>query len=365
MHASKPLTPAKWSVWKLRKPAMVYIIAVYGVALFCAFPLVRPSESSLYRMTVLASVAAFCALFRRHVERARDILTKPSRPNLNLTSMTTFAGALCLPMTGALILVFAVYTLQWVVERDRYRGNLHRFTFNVATVVISCFVANRVADASLGIFAYTLCNAGLVAGVLAVTGNRTGLRTMIDPSRHLVSLGTLVVGACEVTLLRWHLALALCVIPILIGVQAFAMREQVSKTENIVDESAYILTRTAWTALATVHLAVCAQAVVVALAIDSMTDAVAAQCGRELRERLRDVDVIGRTEDGFLILVPGQALAVAEMIAMRICLRFAELGVLASAGSAATPMDDGNVSLDGLVVTATAQSILSSAHADT
>ncbi|MCD2195899.1 GGDEF domain-containing protein [Actinomycetospora endophytica] len=208
------VSPGRWTLWSLPRPALVYVLAVdlAAVAVIVAAFVWRPVTGRDWLVAGLLFLgAAVHAEAARHIERIR--ITRNDRPFIDLKSMWTFAGLLLIHLGPTLMLVTATFAYWWI--RNEQRPAPHRWTFSWATVVLGTSAASLVL---LGIDKSTLLTAaagpqglvlialaalvrwtvnhGLVVGIiLLISPSPSVRRHLASPSDTLLGLGALALGA--------------------------------------------------------------------------------------------------------------------------------------------------------------------------
>lgn len=188
----KRLSPRRWSVWSLSRPALIYVLAVQvaGLATIAGTITLVPVERQdwiFFGLLVAAAVAHLEAA--SGMERIREVSSEGS-PHTHLQSVWFFAGVLLLPPPLLAALLAISYGHSWV-RVYRRRAVAHRKSFSLATVVLGCAAAYAVLaaiypghtepfatalDGPLGLAAvvaagalYRLVNYGLVVLVILLT----------------------------------------------------------------------------------------------------------------------------------------------------------------------------------------------------
>jgi hypothetical protein len=357
---TNPLDPRGWALWRNQRSFVVAVCAVFVAAAICMVPLQPSGSGDLTRFLVLALVGSLCVLTCVRMERARKFIEAENAPNLVAT--WTFAAALTLDHVWATAMVALVYLLQWRAERKLHVGRPHRYVFGAATVVIAVRCSQFVHGPILAGAVLLAVNMGLVAAVLVVSGNARDALRMANLRQQGVEVGTLVLGWAMAALFQWHTLAIIGLVPVLIGVQYLALTLSIRQPSTF-DRETGVLTARAWNALSVLRLAQTKEAVLLQLV---MPDAVAdrsAECATILRESVRPEDLIGRTSDGFSILVAGSGDEVlAELLGLQMRARLAVCGMDTYVGFAVTPDRGKPVDLQGLAVTASADVIVKAAN---
>lgn len=345
-----------WSLWRLPRAALCYVLGVEAVAV-CAVAVSATAAAVTARHLVWFAVLAGAAVVHfeaaRGLERVREVAAEGS-PYAHPQSIWLFAGVLVLPPPLLAALVAISYGYGWL--RIYRRSPLHRKVFSAATVVLGCWAAGAIlrlahpdvtrshaeqltgpidlgALVAAGI-AYWLVNLALVVGAILLTSPTRPGREVLGPlSQQLVIAASIGLG----TGLAVVLVTAPWVVPVLV-VTMFGMHLglllPVYRTAARVDGKTGVLTATAWHEHAAAELnrarATGTPIAVVIVDLDHFKDindthghlagdhalcAVAA----ELRRQVRDGDLVGRLGgEEFAVLLPGSGLAAARQVAERI-----------------------------------------------
>jgi hypothetical protein len=357
---TRPFDPRGWALWRNPRSFVIAVCAVYLAAALCLLPLRTDGAGDLDRFFVLALVGSVCVLTCLRMERARKFIEAENAPNLVAT--WTFAAALTLDHYWAIAMVATVYVLQWQAERKLHAGRPHRFVFNAATVIVAVRCAQLVHGPILAAAVLLAVNIGLVASVLVVSGHGRDALRMFNLRQNTFEVGTLVLGWTAATLFEWHLLATVAVVPVLIGVQYLALSLSIRQPSSF-DAETGVLTARAWNALGVLRLAQGKEAVLLQLVLADGAGTRAAECATVLRDSVRPEDLIGRTSDGFSILVGGSGgEMLAELLGLQMRARLAVCGIDTYVGFAVTPDRGKPVDLQGLAVTASADVIVKAAN---
>ncbi len=358
---TNPLAPRGWALWRNPRSFVVALCAVYVAAALCLLPFQPGGTGELRRFLVLGAVASLCVLACVRMERARKFIEAENAPNLVAT--WTFAAALTLDHVWAIAVVAIVYLLQWQAERKVHAGRPHRYVFNAATVVVAVRCSQLVHGPILAGAVLLAVNMALVAAVLVVSGNARAVLRMANLRQQGFEVGTLVLGWAAATLFQWHLLATVAVVPVVIGVQYLALSMSIRQPSTF-DAETGVLSARAWNALGVLRLAQSREAVLFQLVVADGTAARLAECAAILRESVRPEDLIGRTSEGFSILVSGSGgEMLADLLGLQMRARLAVGGIDTYVGFAFTPDRGRPVDLQGLAVTASADVIVKAANA--
>lgn len=352
--------PRRWALWRAPKPFVFLAVAVFLTAVAVVMPIRGSLRSDLPQFLTLAVAATICTTSCLRMERARKFLEAGNAPNLAAT--WTFAAALSLDHRFAAAIVAAVYIIQWSAQNKVYAGRPHRYLFGAGTVVIGVRVAQMAHGPVLTGLVLVGVNSVLIAGALVALSNRHGIRRMANPRAQLTELTTLVLGWVTATCLEWHLAAGFVAVPVLIGIQYLALCLSI-RQPNVIDAETGALTPRAWNALGALRLSQSKEAVVFQVMVSDPGTTPWAACAEAVRGSVRPEDLIGRTSDGFSILVAGSGgELLAEMLALQMRARLAVSGMDTYVGFAVTPDRGIPVDLSGLAVTAGADAIVKAAQ---
>jgi diguanylate cyclase (GGDEF)-like protein len=369
---AKPRLAHNWDLWKLPRPAIVYILSVELVVAVAAVWLMTSLGSTstadwLRFGALLVAITVHLTVVRRAEEARRD---ESAGPYFDLTSVWTFAAAIVLPSgLAVLVVVWLRIVIHPIARRQPYR-----FVFTSTHIVASTILAGaavRLSGVDLTASGTVWADLGLPAVLVVVAAlywfvqvilMTVALKILNPRSRfadvvgsladNMLEMTTLGVGALLGTLLGTHwVAPLLLVVPvILVNALMHRASERQTYLERLVaerDQAHQQLTQDAHTdyrtgLLNTTGLAEYANRLtdrsrhdgqpVTVLAIDldffkrindtwghPAGNAVLAEVGRILREKLRPGDVAGR--DGgeeFLVVLADTGLAQGIPIAERI-----------------------------------------------
>jgi hypothetical protein len=354
------LAPSSWALWRNPRSFVIAVCAVFVAAAGCLLPLETGGPDQLRQFLVLALVGSLCVLTCVRMERARRFIEAQNAPNLVAT--WTFAAALTLDHVWATAMVATVYLLQWQAVRKVHAGRPHRYVFSAAAVIIAVRCSQFVHNPVLAGAVLLAVNIGLIAMVLVVSGHARDALRMANLRQQGIEIGTLVLGWTVATLFQWQLLAALAVVPVLVGVQYLALRVSVRQPSSF-DLETGVLTARAWNALGVLRLAQGKEAVLLQVAMADGAAARLAECAAILRDSVRPEDLIGRTSDGFSILVGGSGgEMLAELLGLQMRARLALCGIDTYVGFAVTPDRGKPVDLQGLAVTASADVIVKAAN---
>jgi diguanylate cyclase (GGDEF)-like protein len=378
----EPLSPTsgRSELWALPRRAVVVVLAVEAsaVALVVAGS-ATPPPGAIGLAVFLTVLSVVHTALATGIERIRRRAAQTAY--FDLSSVWTFAAALLLPPMLAAAVIAAVYLHLWQRVWRPAKVPLHRHVYTTATVVLAANAAHAVvqgagglptaaadvggvAGIALAVLLYVLVNAVLVAVVIILTSERPGLRDIFGGwDDNAVEVATICMGALAAVALGSTPGLvALVLPPILVLHRAVLVRqlEEVAST----DAKTGLLNAAAWQVQGTrivrrVHRSRGTAAVLILdldhfkLVNDSYGhlagDEVLAAVATELRNSVRDQDIVGRFGgEEFVVLLPDLAPGPdgnTEMrtVAERLRKRVAELVI-----PVGTP--DGDLSISGLSI---------------
>ena len=306
-------------------------------------------------------------------ERVRLLVTRPA--HVGLTSVWTFAGALCLPLSLAAAVAICVQAHMWL-RTGSARAPLYKHVYSTATVVLACSTAARVSEVGIGggglltvvcaMAAYTTVNSLLVAAAVLQSATGPDLAALFgDADDNILEIATLSLGAIVATALGtnpWLVALVLP--PVLVLHRAVLVRQL--KEAASMDAKTGLLNAHTWNARAEDRLRRATRQgsphAVLVLDLDHFKavndqhghlagDQVLAAVAGALRAEVRDRDLVGRFGgEEFVILLAGpkggseaELAAVADRIRERVAL----LRVDVATEEGSTPIGGLSVSVGG------------------
>ncbi|RKT52208.1 diguanylate cyclase (GGDEF)-like protein [Saccharothrix australiensis] len=371
-----------WDLWSLRRTAIAYILSVelaVAIAAIWLLPtLGSTTTTEWFRFAALVlAVTVHLTIVRRAEESRRD---ESAGPYFDLTSVWTFAAAIVLPAAMAVLVAVWLRIVLWPIARRQP----YRFVFTSAHIVASTVLANaavHLSGLSLAASGQFLMDLALLSMLVVVAAlywfvqvllMTVALKIVNPQTRFVDSLGsrndnmlemtTLGVGAMLGMLVatHWVAPLLLAVPVILVNALLHRASERQAHLERLVAEQhkAHLqLTKDAHTDYRTGLFNTngfsehanrlterCRHAgqPVAVLAIDldhfkrindtwghPAGNAVLAEVGRILREKLRPGDVAGR--DGgeeFVVVLADTGLTQGTAIAERVREAIAEMSVV-------------------------------------
>ena len=350
--------PRHWALWREKRCVIAVLLTTYLAAVVASWPTSVIEAGQLLRFVMVAGVGALTTVACWRMERARKFLDSTKAPNL--AAVWTFAGALVLDATLAIGVAVVIYAVQWGSQRKLYAGRVHIYFFNISMVVLAVRAAQLVHVALLSGLVLVAVNMVLLAIYLTALGTPAAIRRIMSVSGQLTEVVTFALGWVTADLVARHVVLAFAMIPVVVGLQYAALWRSVTRLSSI-DSATGALTARAWHALATLKLSQVREAIVLHIMVTDLGGQSWADCAKVVRAFLRPEDLVGRAEDGFVVLVAGAGDAVlAEVLGLQMRARLTVAGMGTHIGSAVTPDGDRLIDLQGLTVTAGADVIVRS-----
>ncbi|TDV44175.1 GGDEF domain-containing protein [Actinophytocola oryzae] len=342
-----------WEFWSLRRPLLVYVLTVQLAALIVTILLTGSQRVALADLSMLAGITALGVVkeeLTRHVERIRRRFA--DTPYQNMTSVWTLAAALVLPPgLSAAVVVFLYAHLWFRTWRRVHTARPWKVLVSVSAVVLSCHTASGVAhligrpalaDAAaprtvallvLAVVLYSVVNLGLVAGAYALmTSERTARRLLGTLTDAMLEYATLAMGVlAAILLLRSPLAVVF-LIPVLVVLHNSVLIRQLEEASST-DAKTGMLNTAAWlavagrefdraqrdgTSLGLLRLDLDHFTHVNATYGEQFGDTVLHAVADVIQHEVRDVDLVGRHDEEFVVLcaevTPVELLAVGERV---------------------------------------------------
>lgn len=199
---------------------------------------------------LLVFISVTYAVSVRRLERLRRALTAGKLPNL--LSVWTFAATLLLPPLYITGLVTVAFVAEWPSRRIVNRGKPWRFLYSGSAAAGSCVTSSILFHAlggPVGLVtaagAFLVLNVVTIAVALVVARQAHVLRMFTKPKAHAVEFATLLLGVALAGLLSWHVALGVLVVPALLLVHRWSLRETV-KVEKAFDDETGLWSEAAW-----------------------------------------------------------------------------------------------------------------------
>jgi hypothetical protein len=199
---------------------------------------------------VLTSISVAYSISVRRLERLRRALSAGQVPTL--LSVWAFAASLILPPLLIAALVSISYVGEWPSRKIVGGGRPLRYIYSCASTIgaslVAAFVAesvDSVGGAVLALLSFSAVDISSTIVALLLAGQTHVIRMFASPKAHAVEFSTLFLGAALSQLLAWHAALGVLVVPLLLLVHRWALRETV-KVEQAYDEETGLWSETAW-----------------------------------------------------------------------------------------------------------------------
>ncbi|HEU5271288.1 MAG TPA: hypothetical protein VFU36_15275 [Jatrophihabitans sp.] len=300
---------------------------------------------------LLASLSIAYSIHTMQAESARYALNQRRAAAMsNMLGTWTFPAAVLLPMPLAALMIVAASAVQWRVKNFAGNASLHRYVYSTAAVILSAAVSNQIMrlDVSqelllcVAAIAY-VCASGLLIMIAATVSNGlSAARQFLRPRNHLNELGTAAIGGGGVLLWWAHIPLLWLTLPVVIGIQRFAMR---SESRNATAGLTAPMTERVWSTVAREVVRACTTAAVMRLDTDNPA---AARAIAQLQAGCDAIGTVGRS--GLVILLADCPGPNADSLALRLRSAMSGAGVTANVAVAAKPRD-GQVLEDLLAVT--------------
>ncbi len=159
----------RWDLWSLRRTAIAYILSVEAAVAIAAIGLLTTVGSTTgtewLRFTALVlAITVHLTIVRRAEESRRD---ESAGPYFDLTSVWTFAAAIALPGSLAVLVAVWLRIVIWPIARRQP----YRFIFTSAHIVASTLLAGgavHLSGFSLAASGSVLTDLGLLAVLVGV-----------------------------------------------------------------------------------------------------------------------------------------------------------------------------------------------------
>jgi hypothetical protein len=203
---------------------------------------------SYFLLLSVSSVAYSASVWR--LERLRRALTDGRLPNL--LGIWTFAASLVLPPAFIAGVVAVAYAAGWPARKVVGGGRPFRYFYSGSAATCSCLAASIVLHSvggvlgvALSMVTFSIIDAGLIAAALIVARQTHVLRMFANWKAHAVELAMQCLGIMLAGLMTWHVVLGVLVVPALLLVHHWSLRETV-KAEEAFDEKTGLWSETAW-----------------------------------------------------------------------------------------------------------------------
>lgn len=193
-----------WPFWALPRRVQATILAIEAVAVVVVLARTGDGASGKVQLgyaLVLVAGGIVHTELAAGIERVRLLVTRPA--HVSLTSVWTFAAALCLPLLLATAVAVVVQGYVWL-RAGSARAALYKHAFTTASVVLACGAAGAVVGVGMGlgpavipaVVAYTAVNSLLIAAVVALTrpAPRDPKEVFGDADDNVLELATLALG---------------------------------------------------------------------------------------------------------------------------------------------------------------------------
>jgi len=212
--------------------------------------MIGPHEVA-FLLLALTSVAYSVSV--RRLERFRRALASGKMPDL--LSVWTLAATLTLPPLHIACVVLTAYAMEWpsrkLVNKGQ-SGQRLKYVYSCATAVTACLAGTavvHVVHSPIGILLATLTvsavNIILIAAAMVLSGDKCVVRKFANPKAHVAEFITQSLGVALAGLITWHVLLGVFVLPALLLVHRWSLRETV-KVEKAFDEETGLWAETAW-----------------------------------------------------------------------------------------------------------------------
>lgn len=199
---------------------------------------------------LLAMISVTYSTAIRRLERLRRALTEGKVPTL--LSSWTFAAALILPPMLVVALVSIAYAAEWPSRRIVRGGRPLRYVYSGIAAIGSCLAASAALNAvdgpgglALALLSFSAVDIASTAAVLLLARQAHVLRMFANPKAHGAELATQCLGVALAGLITWHVALGVLVVPAVLLVHRWSLRETV-KAEEAFDEHTGLWSEKAW-----------------------------------------------------------------------------------------------------------------------
>ncbi len=199
---------------------------------------------------LLATISVTYSLSIRRLERLRRALAEEKVPDL--LSIWTFAATLTLPPLYIVAIVTVTFLAEWPSRKIVRRANPFKYIYTGVVAAGSCLTAwtvlhavGGVAGVVLALLTFSAVGIVLIAVALVLARQAHALRMFANPKAHAAETATQCLGIALAGLLSWHLALGLLVVPAVLLVHHWSLRETV-KVEEAFDPVTQLWSEKAW-----------------------------------------------------------------------------------------------------------------------
>jgi hypothetical protein len=337
----------------MRRAAWLLIVAIdlLAVAPIGGFAYAPLKLNDLWVAILLASLSMAYSIHTMQAESARSALSlRRASAVSNMLGTWTLPAGVLLPLPLATAVIMATSAVQWRVKNLFGDALLCRYVYSSAAVILSAAAVNQIMQLNasrellltVAAIAYMVTNALLVMIAATVATGPTAARVFLRPRNYLNELGCAAIG-CAGVLLWWaHVPLMWLTLPVVIGIQRYAMR---SESRSVSVGLTAPMTERVWGTVAREVVRACTTAAVLRLDTD---DPAAARAIAEMQAGCDAVGTMGAS--GLVILLADCPGPNADSLALRLRAAMSGAGVQANVAVAAKPRD-GQVLEDLLAVT--------------
>jgi diguanylate cyclase (GGDEF)-like protein len=265
-----------WALWTLPRRVTTLVVAIDAVAVaLSVYALLNDSvtNADLLRFGLLVVLSLGYLEASRKMELQRRLIAGGSS-HTDVSSVWTFAAALILPPSLAVVVAAATYSHLWARAWSRVDGvRPYRAGYSAAGVAITCFVVSTVlhhvrpqgvlaapvltAAALIALVAvvYRILNRGIVAVAIVLSGEASAPRELVGRlSDNILEASTLALGAvtaASVIRVPWF---AVVLLPAVFMLQHHALINRLVEAATM-DAKTALLNSSAWHHLAARELA--------------------------------------------------------------------------------------------------------------
>ena len=265
-----------WALWTLPRRVVTLVVAVDAVAVaLSVYAILNDSvtNADLLRFGLLVALSVGYLEASRQMEFQRRLIAEGSS-HTDISSVWTFAGALILPPSLAVVVVAITYAHLWARSWSRVDGvHPYRAGYSTAGVAITCFVVATVlrhfqphgallsppptalVSIALATVLYRIVNRIIVATAIVVSTGEPVSRALLGHlSDNVLEASTLVLGAvtaASVIRVPWF---AVVVLPAVFLLQHHALISRLVEAATV-DAKTALLNSAAWHQLAARELA--------------------------------------------------------------------------------------------------------------
>lgn len=202
---------------------------------------------------LLASSSVAYSVSVRRLERLRRALASGKMPDL--LSVWTLAATLILPPLLIAGVVVIAYAMEWPSRKLVNPGKSDqrfKYLYSCFAAVAACLVGSVVVHAAHSLLGIVLApltvsavNIALVATAMKAAREKHVLRRFANLKAHVAELSTQGLGIALAGLITWHAPMGVFVIPALLLVHRWSLRETV-KVEKAFDDETGLWSEAAW-----------------------------------------------------------------------------------------------------------------------